>query len=75
MFRTRLSVTTNHGTSLSMDCKYESYPSAKLPHKGVFNVSSLSTQEGSDGSSNTQEEMVVSDKSKKRERVCYKRTM
>jgi len=52
MFRTRLSVTTNHGTSLSMDCKYESYPSAKLPHKGVFNVSSLSTQEGSDGSNN-----------------------
>ena len=32
--------------------------SAKPPHKGVFNVSSLSTREGSDDSSNAQEEMA-----------------
>ena len=32
--------------------------SAKPPHKGVFNVSTLSTREGIDGSSNAQEEMV-----------------
>jgi len=36
-----------------------STPESGAPHKGVFNVSSLSTREGSDGSSNAQEEMVL----------------
>jgi hypothetical protein len=39
--------------------------SAKPPHKGVFNVSSLSTREGSDGSSNAPRRWL-SDKSEKR---------
>ena len=41
--------------------------------KGVFNVSSLSTREGIDGSSNVQEEMALT--SLRKERVCYKRTI
>ena len=45
---------------------------AMLPHKGVFNVSSLSTREGIDGSSNAQEEMAQT--SLRKEQVCYKRT-
>ena len=45
----------------------------KPPHKGVFNVSTLSTREGSDGSSNAQEEMAQT--SLRKERICYKRTI
>ena len=62
-----------------MDYKYEPYPphlttqSAKPPHKGVFNVSSPSTREGIDGSSNAQEEMGQT--SLRKERVCYKRAI
>jgi len=43
-----------------------------MSHKCVFNVSSLSTREGSDGSSNAQKEMAQT--SLRKERVCYKRT-
>jgi hypothetical protein len=54
--------------ALKMSCKSSSQvdshapphqPSTPEPHKGVFNVSSLSTREGIDGSSNAQEEMVL----------------
>jgi len=45
----------------------------QLHHKGVFNVSSLSTREGIDGSSNAQEEMAQT--SPRKEQVCYKRTI
>ena len=52
--------------------RWTSVSCQKPPHKGgTFNVSSLSTREGIDGSSNAQEEMAQT--SLRKERVCYKR--
>ena len=53
--------------------RWTSVSGQKPPHKGVFNVSSISTREGSDGSSNAQEEMAQT--SLRKERFCYKRTI
>jgi hypothetical protein len=44
-----------------------------MSYKGVFNVSSLSTREGCNGSSNAQEEKAQT--SLRKERDWYKRTI
>ena len=58
-------------------CHNESWYQLKhglhMSHKGEVNVSSLSTREGIDVSSNAQEEMAQT--SLRKERACYKRTI